>query len=118
MKNGVLAAPIVVLTSIRSSRPSGSEERIADPAPSLFRGCPSYFFQKVRPLKFFEFLFFYLQNKFFACSSQRSVAEVTFHGIERLNHTLKLPRPIGLNSQFRSVHECAGIVGNCEHFRW
>src|ERR1700686_1705947 len=33
-KNGVLAAPFVVFTSIRRSRPSGSNERISYPAPS------------------------------------------------------------------------------------
>jgi len=33
-KNGVLAAPLVVLTSIKRSRPSGSKERISYPAPS------------------------------------------------------------------------------------
>ena len=33
-KNGVRAAPFVVLTSIRRSLPSGSKERISYPAPS------------------------------------------------------------------------------------
>ena len=93
-KNGVLAAPFVVLTSIRRSRPSGSKERISYPAPSP-SSADTHFFQKVGPLKFFELLSFHLYNKFFARSTQRTVAQIAFHGIEFSNQTFKLPRPLG-----------------------
>src|ERR1700741_2252740 len=93
-KNGVLAAPFVVLTSIRRSRPSGSKERISYPAPSPSSADTHRIFSKGQDVVSFQVFFFYLQNKFFARSSQRSVAEIAFHRIEFSNQPFKLPGPI------------------------
>ena len=111
-KKGVFALPFVVLTSIKRSRPAGSNERMSYPAPSpSLASDPPNPMGEIGPLHFRELAPFQFQNEELAGEPERPVAAVPLHRVKFANKPLKLPWAGVFDGEGRGVDEGRLVVG-------